>query len=159
MPKGYRFGEVEKDPDETLKVSLDAFKACANFWRRNEQYSLGEYVRPTRSTGFSYEVTTGGTTGAREPVWPKTEGATVASGSVVLTCRAAGSNGLNEISSPSAVSDPTGLTISDVSASESTKILATYSGGTLDQDYDAVFTFTLNAVPRVARQKVKVRKR
>jgi hypothetical protein len=83
----------------------------------------------------------------------------VQNGSVVFTCRAAGTNGVMEITSPTAISDPTGLTIGSVSVSESTKILATYSAGTLGQDYDAVFTFTLNGATRVARQTVKVRRR
>ncbi|HEU4603749.1 MAG TPA: hypothetical protein VFS24_17370 [Steroidobacteraceae bacterium] len=155
----YRFGTVQKDPGEDLKVELNLFRACANFWQPNEQYGAGEFVRPTRGTGFSYEVTTAGTTSAREPIWPTTEGATVTSGSAVLTCRAADTNGLNAITSPSATSDPIGLTISDLSVSESVKILATYSGGTLDQDFDAVYEFTLNGVTRIARQRVEVRKR
>lgn len=155
----YRFGTVQKDPSEDLKVELNLYRACANFWQPNESHSLGEFIRPTRATGFSYEVTTAGTTGVREPVWSTTLGATVTSGSAVFTVRAADTNGLNAITSPSAVSDPTGLTISDVSASESTKILATYSGGALDQDYDAVFSFSLNGVTRIARQRVEIRKR
>jgi len=159
MRDNYTFDDVTVDPGESHKVLLDLFDICANFWTPNEQVDLTEYVRPRLANGFAYEVTTAGLTARREPIWPRTIGATVASGSAVFTCRAAGSNGLMAITSPSAVSDPTGLTIGSVSVSESTKILATYSGGTLGQDYDAVFTFTLNGVTRVARQVVKVRKR
>jgi hypothetical protein len=157
----YRFGVIQKDPAETLKVSLSLFRVCANTWRPNEQYLVAEHVRPTRATGYSYECTTAGTSGAREPVWNRSADADMAAldGSVQWTCREAGDNGLNAVSSPSAVSDPIGLTIADVSISESAKILATYSGGTLGQDYDAVFSFTLDGVPRVARQRVEIRKR
>lgn len=159
MKVDYTFPDAVKDPAAEKKVELNLFKYCANYWRANELVLLGEFVRPTKATGFAYQVSDGGTTGAREPTWPQTLGATVMSGSAMLTCVAAGSSGLNAISDPSAVSDPTGMTVTGVSESESTKILATYQGGTLGQDYDAVFTFTLNGITRVARQKVLIRKR
>lgn len=155
----YRFEPAKKDPDESIKVRLRFFSLCANFWSGNEQFGSAEHCRPTRPTGFSYECTTAGTTGFREPVWPTTIGATVTDGSVVWTCRAASTNGVNAITSPTANSDPTGLTISSVSVEESTTILATYAGGTEGQSYDAVFTFTLNGVTRVARQTVDIAKR
>ncbi len=152
------FTSVEVDPAETKKVTLSLFRWCANFWRANEAYELLDFIRPIKANGFAYECTTPGTSGSVEPIWPRTLGSTCADGSVVWTCRAASTNGLNAITNPSAVSEPTGLSISSVSVSESTKILASYSGGALGQDFDAVFTFTLNGVSRVARQRVKVRK-
>lgn len=154
----YTFRPAVKDPAEDLLVELDLFLWCANFWRSNEQVALNEHVRPRRPTGFAYKGTAG-TTDLREPNWPRILGLTVVSGSVTFTTVAAEANGLSPITDPTAVPDPAGLTIASVSASESTKILATYQGGALDQDYDAVFGFTLNGVPRVARQKVKVRRR
>lgn len=155
----YTFPAIDKDPAETRKVELNLFGKCANFWRPNEAFALNEHIRPTNSTGYSYEATTGGVSGAVEPVWPKAIGATVVDGSVTWTCRAADANGLNAITSPSGASDPTGLTISGVAVSESVKILATYAGGTLHKQYDAVFSFTLNGVTRIARQTVRIRKR
>jgi hypothetical protein len=156
----YTFADAIVDPGESYKVELDLFPMCASYWRANERYpAIGEYLRPRLANGFSYEVTTAGSSAQREPAWPRTIGGTVQNGSVVFTCRAAGTNGVMEITSPTAISDPTGLTIGSVSVSESTKILATYSAGTLGQDYDAVFTFTLNGATRVARQTVKVRRR
>jgi hypothetical protein len=154
----FRLPDAIKDPGTDLKVSLEFFGDCANFWRANEECSLNEHVRPTRGTGFAYKATVAGLSGSREPVWPKTLDATVTDGSITWTCVAAGTNGLAPITSPSATSDPTGLTISAVAVEESTKILATYQGGSLGQDYEAVFTFTLNGA-RVARQRVLVRKR
>jgi hypothetical protein len=159
MSEGYTFDPVQVDPGGSRKVVLDLFDQCANFWRENEQWSLGEFIRPPLATGFAYECTTEGTSAHRPPVFPRTIGQTVEDGSAVWTCRAAGTNGLNAISGLQFVSDPTGLTISGVSVDEATKILATYSAGTLGQDYDAVYTFTLNGVTRVARQTVQVRKR
>lgn len=159
MKIDYTFPDAVKDPGAEKKVELNLFKFCANYWRANELVALGEYFRPGKSTGYAYQVSVGGTTGAREPSWPTTLGATVVSGSATFTCAEAGANGLNALSSPSAVSDPTGMTVTGVTVSETTKLLATYQGGTLGQDYDAVFTFTLNGITRVARQKVLIRKR
>jgi hypothetical protein len=155
----YRLPDALKDPAADSKVTLGFFDDCANFWRPNEEFSSNEFIRPTRATGFSYKATTAGCSNAKEPIWPKAVDSTVPDGSVVWTCVAAGSNGLSPITSPSAASDPTGLTISSVSVDENTKILATYQGGSLGQDYDAVFTFTLSGVTRVARQTVRIRKR
>lgn len=158
--RDYRFPDHPgKDPDESIPVVLDCFNLCANFWRGNEQFGLGEYIRPNRANGFSYECTTAGTSAFREPIWPTTISATVTDGSATWTCRAASANGLNGITSPSATSDPVGLTISDISVTESTKILASYEGGDESESYDAVFSFTLDGVTRVARQRVPVKKR
>ena len=155
----YTFRSCTKDPGADKRVTLNLYKYCAVFWRRNELYATNEYVRPAHATGFSYQCNASGLSGSREPIWPRVVGQTVTDGSIVWTCRAADANGLDAIDSPLGSSDPTGLTVTGVSASESTKILATYSGGQLGQDYDAVFTFTLGGVPRVARQTVKIRKR
>lgn len=155
----FTFPDTQKDPAADKKVTLSFFNDCANFWRANEEFSLNEFIRPTQATGFAYKASAAGCSGAREPVWPKAIDSTVADGSVIWTCVAAGANGLSPITSPSGTSDPTGLTIASVSVDENTKILATYQGGSLGQDYDAVFTFTLSSVPRVARQRVQVRKR
>lgn len=154
----YTFDSVKKDPGDSKLVELELFNKAANFWRPNEQYALNEFIRPNVATGFAYQATPG-TSGMREPRWPATAGATITDGSITWTASVAGSNGLNAVTSPTAVSDPIGLTISSIAVSETSKILATYSAGSAGQDYDAVFSFTLNGVPRVARQTVKVRYR
>jgi hypothetical protein len=156
----FRFADAPpKDPAESMDVVLDLAQWCSNFWVPNEQFATNEYARPNTPTGFSYQATTGGTSGAREPRWPTTLGATVNDGSIVWTCAVAAANGYNAVTAPSAVSEPAGLTIGSVSASETTKILATYSGGTHGYDYAAVFAFTLRGISRVARQLVQVRRR
>lgn len=155
----YTFRPIIKDAGETRKVELDLFGKCANFWRANEQFGLNEFIRAEQSPGFSYEATIAGTSGSRPPTFPRAIGQTVTDGSITWTCRAAATNGLNAVSSPSGTSDPTGLTIANIAVIESTKIYAEYSGGTVGQQYDAVFTFTLNGVTRVARQTVLIRKR
>jgi hypothetical protein len=154
----YLFEDVVKDPAASRKVRLRLYALAANEWTPNEIVATGEHARPRMPNGFSYEATTGGTTAAREPLWPKAVGLTVTDGSVVWTCRAAAANGLNVVSSPSATSDPAGLTISSVAVAENTDIVATYSGGTEGTTYDAAFTWTLDGVPMVGRQQVRVAK-
>ncbi|UZW55561.1 DUF2163 domain-containing protein [Sphingobium sp. JS3065] len=47
---------------------------------------VGSFVRPTTFNGFHYVCSAAGTTGASEPTWPTTLGATVADGSAEWTC-------------------------------------------------------------------------
>jgi len=147
------------DPADTRTYDVDFFSKAANFWRANEDFGLTEYVRPTLANGFAYQASVAGTSAGAEPRWPKALGLTVVDGSVTWTCVAAGANGINAISSPTAASDPTGLTIAGVAVSETRKIRLTVSGGLLGQNYDVVFSFTLNGVARVARHKVECRKK
>lgn len=158
MQDCYRFDDVIADPGEQYPIELNLYAMAASVRVSNEAVSINEFARPSIPNGFSYECTTAGTTGSREPLFPTILGNTVADGSVIWTCRAAGSNAINAVSSPSAVSDPTGMTIGSISVVEDRKIFATYSGGVLGQDYDAVWTFTLDGKTRVARQRVKWRK-
>lgn len=148
-----------KDAGESLKVRINVYDMCAVKWEPNEPYTTGDFVRPVTANGFAYQVTTGGVSDSKEPRWPTVLGQTRVDGSVTWTCVAAGSSGLNAITSPTAQPDPAGLTINDVSVSEAFKILATYVGGTLGQSYDAVYNFTLDGVTRIARQRVFVRQR
>jgi len=162
----FTFQPVEINPGAGRKVKLNLFDKCANFWQPNSHYSLGEFIfvpyarRDSRELDRTYECTVAGRTGMRAIRFPTTVGQTVESGTAQFTCRVWGLTGILPILSPVAVSDPTGIEISDVSVVDNCKIVATYNavGATLGQDYDAVFTFMLNGVQRVVRQTVKVRK-
>jgi hypothetical protein len=154
----YLFEDTPKDPSRQLDAELDLYDLCGAFWHPVRDYALNEFTLPRIANGFSYETTVAGRTGEREPRWPTVIGDTVTSGSATFTCRAAASNALFPASSPSAVSDPSGLTISSVSIESNTRVLATYEGGTLDTDYDAVFTVTINGRQVVFRQRVNVGK-
>ena len=70
--------------DDVLATSTPA-----TYWVALTALSLTNYRAPTTPNGFAYEVTTAGTTGATEPTWPTTIGATVTDGTVVFTCRRA----------------------------------------------------------------------
>jgi hypothetical protein len=56
-------------------------------WAANTDKELGELVIPTEAnkTGFVYECTTAGKTGADEPLWPEAYGLTVEDGTAVWT--------------------------------------------------------------------------
>ena len=58
------------------------------FWEASTAYALGKYRKPsiTQRNGFRYKVTTAGTSGTEEPVWPVEEGETVVDGTVTWTC-------------------------------------------------------------------------
>jgi hypothetical protein len=154
----YLFDTVVKDPGSTRLVELDLYDICAAKWPANEVVAAAEHCRPRIPNGFAYEATTGGLTSGREPRWPTAIGGTVADGSVIWTCRAAASLGINAISSLSALSDPTGLTIASPTIVEDFRISSSYAGGVDGQDYDAVFTWTLEGVTWIGRQRVQVRR-
>jgi len=63
-------------------------------WEASTAYSLGDYCVPATASknGFVYKCTTAGTSGATEPTWPTTYGATVTDGTVVWTCVFEGHN-------------------------------------------------------------------
>ncbi|MDZ7831621.1 MAG: hypothetical protein U5L07_07700 [Desulfobacterales bacterium] len=60
---------------------------AVNKWSAETAYSLGDECIPDASqTGYTYRVTSAGTTGATEPTWPTTLGNTVVDGAVTWEC-------------------------------------------------------------------------
>lgn len=51
-----------------------------DLWQSNTVYEVGEIVVPTTSNVHKYRVTTAGTSGATEPVWPTSAAGTVVNG-------------------------------------------------------------------------------
>ena len=64
--------------------------AVYSAWTASTSLPANGVYRPVVSNGFTYRVTVAGTTGATEPTWPTTAGATVANGSVTFTCEVYG---------------------------------------------------------------------
>jgi hypothetical protein len=61
--------------------------ATVNKWAATTAYVLNTDVIPNAAqTGYTYRITTAGTSAAGEPVWPTTIGATVADGTATWTC-------------------------------------------------------------------------
>jgi hypothetical protein len=56
-------------------------------WQALHSGALGDFAAPATPNGYRYECTGAGQTGATEPAWPTTPGATVADGTVTWTCR------------------------------------------------------------------------
>lgn len=54
-------------------------------WQSLHVYAVGDIVTPTTPNAHKYRVTTAGTSGASEPVFPTSSAATVVSGSVTFT--------------------------------------------------------------------------
>lgn len=151
----YVFDDVTVNPGEQRPVELDLYSAAVSEWRPNEEYTAGAYVRPRMPNGFAYQAGgSAGLSGATEPYWPKTLGATRQDGSITWTCVAAGTNGLSEITSPSAAAAPVGMTISAISVENFRKIRAVYSNVVEGSDQLVVWTFTLDGNTRIAHQRV-----
>ncbi len=79
------FGYIPPDllPELTswYNPAFPGFKA----WAASTPYLLGASVMPTTPNGYYYTVTTAGTSGTTQPVWPTTKGSTVTDGTVVWT--------------------------------------------------------------------------
>jgi hypothetical protein len=153
----FRLGTITKDPDDDYPILIDLYELAAHRWFPNEPFDLNEYVRPSIPNGFVYRATAG-TSGGREPRWPRLAGGTVLDGSVTWTAVAATTQALSVVSAVGAASDPTGITIVSPTVEESRKIRATYQGGTDGSSYDIVWTFTIDGVERAARQRINIRR-
>ena len=60
---------------------------AGGYWQANSTYAVGDTIVPSTPNGRIYRVTaiTTGTSGAAEPTWPTTEGASVTDGGVTWT--------------------------------------------------------------------------
>lgn len=94
LSAGKRFYDTPLDCTKALNFRKITFAAIADnggralqAWDDLAVVALGVFFMPTTKNGFEYEVTTAGTTGATEPTWPVTAGATVVSGSATFTAR------------------------------------------------------------------------
>jgi lysophospholipase L1-like esterase len=56
-------------------------------WAASTAYTYGDRKKPTAANGYHYLCVTPGTTGASQPTWPTTEGATVTDGTVTWLCQ------------------------------------------------------------------------
>ncbi len=70
----------------TSPLSFALVVAAYGSWTASTAVATtGELVSPTTPNGHFYELTTAGTTGTTEPVWPTAPGATVTDGTAVWT--------------------------------------------------------------------------
>lgn len=66
-------------PDHAVTLSPDVLAS----WQPQTAYAQGVQIVPARRNKYVYTATTGGTSGASEPVWPLANGGTVTDGGVV----------------------------------------------------------------------------
>lgn len=66
-------------------IFLALIAANKGYWTATTAYTTADYVISNPYNGRLYKCTTGGTSGGSQPVWPVTEGGTVADGTVVWT--------------------------------------------------------------------------
>jgi len=75
-------------PGDKLDYAFEWANWLASRWLPSYGFAINATIRPRKSTGYQYTVTTPGLSGNVEPTWPTTLGATVTDGSVVWTCEA-----------------------------------------------------------------------
>lgn len=144
---------ASKTVDETVPVQVDWHDYLARLWDPGRVMTAGRIIRPrrARATGFDYEVTTAGRTGGREPVWPKTLGATVTNGSVVFTARAGSTASMRALVSTAVWESDVGLTLSEPSSSD--YVYTTYvSGGEAGSSYRITLRVTLSVGGEIKEQ-------
>jgi prepilin-type N-terminal cleavage/methylation domain-containing protein len=73
-------GSVKWDVRPWMSIST-----MAGMWKSATNYTVGDIVIPTNPNGHFYRCKTAGSSGATEPVWPKTGGSTINDGGVVWT--------------------------------------------------------------------------
>jgi hypothetical protein len=71
-------------PIQANAIGIASIPVADAVWSANTVVAVGFNTTPATSNGFKYICTTAGTTGATEPTWPTTHGATVTSGTATF---------------------------------------------------------------------------
>lgn len=94
MQAGNRFYDVPIDCTKYLNFRRITWAGLGDnggralrSWAPSTALTAGEFIMSKDGHDFEYEVTTAGTTGTTEPVWPTTADATVTDGTVTYTAR------------------------------------------------------------------------
>lgn len=124
-----------KHPDDTEIFIVDFEQECARYWKPKTDFALADTIRLRGRNAFEHELTTPGRTGAREPVFAESIGATTVDGSAIWTCRSISTASLAKTIAgiPTWVAD-TGVTVTG-EAKTGLQAYATISGGTQGENY------------------------
>lgn len=134
----------EKDPDVAAEYFVDFHDEIVQEATRRTTFESGVFLFYPRDTGFYYEVTTAGKTGAHYPhEIPRASGETVSDGSAVLTCRHPDDATIPEVSSVT-WTVPDGI-VKDSQREVGTIAYITLSGGTDGVDYEILCRMTPTA--------------
>ena len=133
----------DKDPASKLDYEVDFTDALSRKWGTSDKNrTSGVFIRVSKDNGYDFECTTAGRSGAVEPRWPKTIGATIPDGSAVWTCRAPSTSSLvTTVSSVAWVSPDTSVVITNETLSGQIA-KAWIAGGADGQDYTLMVTAT-----------------
>lgn len=134
MMDGSREFPFEQDPADKLDYTVQFPRHCVRYREPDRDYALNTQARPQRATGYQYRASTAGHSGADEPRWPTTIGATVKDGSVIWTTEALAVTSLRRTLSNAVWSPDTGLTASG-DTTDGADATAFLNGGTLGQAY------------------------
>jgi len=99
--------------DARLDYGFDWTHVLARKWQRDRPFDTGVVIRPAgEPTGWEY-ISSGGQSGAEEPIFPKILGATIKDGSIIWTTQGFTGDSLQDqiLSDTWTTSDPTGLTV------------------------------------------------
>lgn len=151
------YDAIVKDPASTHSVELDLYILIANEWQPNREFTIGTLVRPLHPNGFELVAMTDGVTNSDEPRVPGAVGEIFKDGSITWQVAQPSTASLLAVGTPTAASEPLGLTISGLAVVNNRYLQATYSGGTVENDYDVVFSIDIGGQPKVFRQTVQVR--
>lgn len=136
-----------KDPTAALWCGVDFELACARVWQAFDDVTSGDrfraYPEKGEAGGFDFVAGNSGRTGGKEPKWPGTLNATVASGSVTFTAVALTSGSLHtSITGTPTWTPDTGITVASETI-DGLRAVAKISGGTDGTDYSIAVTATL----------------
>lgn len=129
-----------KDPDVAAQYTIDWHDALIGQPLRAMPFAAGAFVQAQSDTGWYYECTTAGRTGAHYPSWPRAAGETVQDGSVVWTARHPSSSSVPAVAS-AAWSVPSGIT-KDSQSESGVLTHIVLSGGTDGEDYEITCRMT-----------------
>ncbi len=119
-------------------------------WAASTAYSVGDVVIPTTTNGHMYVCTAGGTSGASEPTWPTTDGATVTDNTATWECIANGDLAYHEISGTGYTSGGQEITTKSLNQSAGDTIFdgdnVLWSSSTLTARYAVIYDDTPAAV-------------
>lgn len=131
-----------KAPNTPTEYAIDVRRTAYTPMRRDWPYQLGAVVRAPLHTGFYYQCTSPGETGAYAPRLPRAEGETVQDGSVEWTARHPSGASLPAVSSVDWIIDPAGeLTVPNTRI-DGGILYPTFSGGVAGQSYEVTARVT-----------------
>ena len=132
---------------DTVPVVLDFSQVAANTWRRAALYDANARVRPSKDSGFEFEASAAGQSGAREPRWPNTLGATVTDGSITWTAKAVSTASLVKTLASVTWTVPSSFTVSGESVDAVKQLATAYLQPSVAGEFEVIAWATFSDAP------------